>query len=553
MKKSCQNCSQEFEITSEDTVFYKNIGVPEPNWCPPCREMRRMAWCNEGVLYQRKCDQTGKPIISELSAENPRKVFSVQAFWSDDFNPLEYGRDFDFNRSFFEQFHELELSVPHQCVQIESSDINSEYTHQAGQNKNCYFIFHATFAEDCYYGYGVKKAKDCMDVHYCHGSELCYECIDVKNCNDLAWCQDCISCGSSAFLRDCVSCVDCFMCVGLRNKNYCFMNEQLSKEEYQERIKKIDTGSYEEFQKYWREFQNLQNKHPFRYLQNAMIENSLGDHLYNAKNSHYCFDCSDIEDCKYMTQIQLSAKNCYDIYQFGIHAELCYEGAMIGANAYNIKFCNLAVGQVADLTYCMHCHSSKENFACFGLKRNEFCILNKQYNKEAYFELKEKIIEHMKKTGEYGEFFPIKYSPHGYNETTAQFWYPMSKEQVKEKGWNWEENLPGTYGKETLTKIPDNIKDVKDDILKEILACSNCKKNYQIIPKELAYYRKKHLPIPRECFNCRRSNRMSLRNPRKFWLRKCMADGCSNEFYTTYSPESAKIVYCKTCYQKNTY
>ena len=44
------------------------------------------------------------------------------------------------------------------------------------------------------------------------------------------------------------------------------------------------------------------------------------------------------------------------------------------------------------------------------------------------------------------------------------------------KGWNWEENIPGTLGKETIKSedIPDKIEDVSENFLKEIFACSLC-------------------------------------------------------------------------------
>ena len=54
--------------------------------------------------------------------------------------------------------------------------------------------------------------------------ELCYDCIDVHRCYGLKASQDCINCNSSTFLRDCIGCQDCFLCVGLRNKKYCFEN-----------------------------------------------------------------------------------------------------------------------------------------------------------------------------------------------------------------------------------------------------------------------------------------------------------------------------------------
>jgi hypothetical protein len=464
---------------------------------------------------------------------------------------LDYGRDIDWGKSFFEQIHELELKVPHSCVSTDIGNINSEYTHHAGQEKNCYMLFHATFAEDCYYGYGVKKAKDCVDVHYCHGSEFCYECVDVKGCHSLAWCQDCFDCSSSRFLRDCIGCMDCFCCVGLRSKKYCFMNKQLTKEEYGAQMGKINLGSYKEVQKYWEEYKQLQKMHIFRYLNENMNENSLGDHLYKAKNCQFCFDCSDIEESKYCTQMQLGVKYCYDIYQYGVNAELCYECAMTGTNSYNNHFCYLCLWQVSDLTYCIESYNSKECFGCFGLKKNQYCILNKQYLKDEYFELKKKLIAKMKAEGEFGEFFPIKYSHSAYNETTAQVWYPKTKEEVLKNGWQWQDNLPGTFGKETVKEISDDIKDVPNSIVNEILACESCGKNYKIIPREFVFYKRHKFPLPKKCFECRRIVRMSLRNPRKFWKRKC--GKCGKELLSTFSPEREEKVCCEKCYLETVY
>jgi hypothetical protein len=544
---TCKNCQIQFQILDEDKSFYQKIGTSEPTWCPPCREMRRMAWCNERFLYNDKCGLCGKAIIGQLHPDNPRTQYCVDCWWGDKWDALSYGRDIDWDRSFMEQIHELELAVPHCCVSTDVGNINSEYTHHAGQEKNCYMLFHATFAEDCYYGYGVKKAKDCIDVHYCHESELCYECVDVKGCHSLAWAQDCFDCASSYFLRDCIGCMDCFCCTGLRNKKYCFMNEQLTKEEYDRRLNEIDLGDYEVFKKYWKDFKDLQMKHPFRFLTENMNENSLGDHLYKAKNCKFCFDCSDIEDCKYCTQMQLGVKDCYDVYQYGVTTQLAYECAMTGTNSYNNHFCYLCLWQVSDLTYCIESYSSKECFGCFGLKKNQYCILNKQYSEEEYFSLKERLIEKMKKDFEFGEFLPIKYSQSAYNETMAQIWYSKTKEEVVAKGWQWQDDLPGTYGKETLKNITANIKDVPDSIIDEILVCESCGKNYKIIPQELKFYRRFGLPLPRRCFDCRRLARMALRNPRKFWKRNC--DKCGVEIFSTYSPELEEIVYCRDCYR----
>ncbi len=555
LNMECKNCYCSFTIGEDDKKYYENISVPVPIWCPSCREMRRMAWCNEMYLYQNVCKLCGKKVIAQFGKDNPRPVYCVQCWWSEKWDPLTYAKKIDWEKSFFEQFHDLQLQVPHCCVSVDIGAINSEYTHHAGQEKNCYMIFHATFAEDCYYGYGLKKVQNCIDTHYCHSSQFCYECIDVKDCSHLSWSQDCFSCGFSSFLRDCVNCLHCFMCFGLRNKKYCFLNEQLTKDAYEKKIVQVNMGSHTFVQKYKAHFEEFQKKHTYRYLQNNMIENSLGDHLYNAKDSFFCFDASDIEKSKYCSQMQLGVRSCYDIYQYGVNAELCYEGAMIGTNAYNIHFCYLCLWQVTNLTYCIESYSSRDCFGCFGLNHNEYCILNQQYSKKEYFALRERLVEKMKKDGEFGEFFPLAHSQISYNESTAQLWYPLSKQQVLANGWRWQNNIHGSYGKETILEIPDDIKTVPETICQEILACETCKKNYKIIQQEMEFYQKYEYPIPHECFECRRIARMKKRNPRKFWERTCDNPECKEkvQFLSSYDPKRPEHVYCQQCYQKSVY
>ena len=124
---------------------------------------------------------------------------------------------------------------------------------------------------------------------------------------------------------------------------------------------------------------------------------------------------------------------------------------------------------------CQNC------FGCVALKHGEYSILNKQYSKEEYFKLKEKIIEKMKKDGEYGEFFPSKNSPFAYNESMAMISFPLKKEDVLKKELRWQDNIQQTKGKTTFFRIPDDINKVQDSIINEILECLICKRNYKII------------------------------------------------------------------------
>ena len=111
--RQCKKCQTIFNIEEKDDVFYKKINVSYPTFCPSCREIRRLIYRNERNLYHRKCDLTGKSIISIYSSDKPYKVYQKDAWFGDSWDPLEYGMDFDFNKSFFEQFNELLLKTPH--------------------------------------------------------------------------------------------------------------------------------------------------------------------------------------------------------------------------------------------------------------------------------------------------------------------------------------------------------------------------------------------------------------------------------------------------------
>ncbi len=119
----------------------------------------------------------------------------------------------------------------------------------------------------------------------------------------------------------------------------------------------------------------------------------------------------------------------------------------------------------------------------------------------------------------------------------------------------WQEKTTGTYGKETIKEgeIPETIGEVNENILKEILVCEECKKNFRITQAELSFYKRMNLPLPHKDFEYRHKERMSKRNPRKLWHRKCMKPGCTNEFETAYSPDRPETIYCEQCYQQEVY
>lgn len=546
MTKKCTHCSENFEITDEDQNFYKSLNIPAPTHCPDCRQQRRLTWRNERTLYKRKCDATGKDMVSIFSSDKPFKVYENEYWYSDKWNPMDYGRDFDFNRPFFEQFNELNQQVPQlsRCVfQLQ----NCDFVNQCGCSKNCYLIFEADFNENCYYSNNIFDSKVCMDLLMCVKCELCYESIDCENCYNIRYSQGCKNSSDSWFLKNCIGCKNCFGCINLRNKEYYFLNEKLSKEQYAEKLKTMHLGNYLYLQKARQNFLNFSEKYPHKYLQGNQNENSTGNYLFNTQNCTNCFDSNTCQDSKYLYNCRFM-KKCYDITCFGNSGmtEFCCDNHCIGINLRNVCFSDQIWEGCSDVFYSTLCvNNCRDLFGCSGLKHKQFCILNKQYSEADYKSIRTKIVEHMKKIGEWGEFFPPRISPFAYNETVAMEHFALTKEEALKQGYKWKNPDPKEYKKQTY-KIPTSIQEVPETIINEILACTTCGKNFKIIPEELKFYQRQGLPIPLKCHDCRHKDRSKLRKPRHLHTRTCQK--CSKSLETTYSSKDPELVYCEECY-----
>ena len=555
--KNCRQCQTVFVVTDEDRAFLKKIAptfagkrfdIPHPTLCPDCRQQRRITQINEFHLYRRTCDLTGKSIIADIHPLTPYKVYDQEVWYSDKWDAMDYGREFDFKRPFFEQYYELTLVVPHfNLFTGYQYDINCDYTNYAGKNKDCYLIFDADECQDCSYCYSLNSSKDTVDCYRTRLMELCYECVDCLKCYNGHFLQDCSNCRDSAFLKNCIGCSHCLMCSNLQNKEYHLHNRPVSKETFEQAMRSLSSRSVIDEAK--KQFAEFTLTFPQKALHGVQNEDVFGDYLTECKNVRTCFDSTRLWDCAYVWRSFLPVKDAMDCQDIG-DGELLYECSGVGYSAHNMLFsanCLDTLNNYLYSTFCMHC---KDLFGCCGLRHKQYCIFNKQYTKEEYEKTVAKILEHMHKTGEWGEFFPVQHSPFAYNETQANAYYPLTKAEVLARGWQWHEKDPNDYQLQKFI-TPDAIDAVSDTVIDDVLACRTCKKNYRIITKELTFYRRKNLPLPIDCFDCRHDVRRNKRNPRALFTRTCAK--CQKSIKTTYAPERPEIVYCEECYRAAIY
>ncbi|MCX6807385.1 MAG: hypothetical protein NTZ80_01060 [Patescibacteria group bacterium] len=558
----CIKCQSQFEITPEDLLFYDKISpvfndkrfqIPAPRLCPDCRLQIRLSFRHGGSLHSRLCDLSGKKMISMYPADTAFKVYESSEWWSDKWDGLNYGRGFDANRPFAEQFQDLYNSVPHVAL-VNTNAENSYYNSHTINSKNCYLIFGGTNNEDAMYGHFIISCKNVFDGMSINSCELCYEGISSIDCYDCKYFYSCRNCDDCLLVEDCQSCHSCIGCFGLRSKEYHVFNKPVSKDEYKKIKEFYASLNQQKLIDLKKKLNEIKSVEPHIYAHIYNSEECTGDMIFNCRNCLNSFDCRDCEDCKNLSFTPKS-KESYDC-TFNAPDGCQFTCDAVSTTGTHSAFVTSTIWYGNDVYYSIECHYSNHIFGCTGLRNQEYCILNKKYNKADYEKTVAQIIEQMQKTGEWGYFFPPKASPFAYNESLARYYFPSAEEQSLSYGWKWhsiDQSIPRVekiIPADKLGVLAD-INKVPDDILKWAIECAETKRPFMIQPAELKFYRNMGLPIPLFHPEVRHQKRILSHNPRHLWIRQC--NKCGIDMQTSYSPDRPETVYCEKCYLEAVY
>ncbi len=508
--------------------------------------------------------------------ESPFPIYCVNCWYSDKWDELSCGADYDFSKPFFEQMNDLFKKVPRANIFLRNI-VNGEYSNINGESKNVYLTYSANGSENAYYSKAVDKSKgvfDCLNTVSCGN---CYEVVRGENnynCSFLTLSRNCID---SSFLYDCSDCSNCFLCAGLCSKKFCIENKQYSESEYNDKVKHMNTRSRAGVKKVKEKWTELILKFPHRYAYIMRSVNSTGDDLEGDKNVKLSFEIYNSENTKFLLRC-FGAKDSYDGNNIA-NSEMVYEFAGGGANdSSRLLFSSNGIKNLRNAEYTDYCFSSSDVFGGISLRGKKYCILNRQYSEQEYKRLLPKVIQHMNNMPykdasgnvyKYGEFFPPELSTFCYNESLAQEYFTLTKDEAEKRGYSWkdreERNLDINIKYED---IPDDIKNVNEEIVGKVIECGHrgacnerCTGAFKIIQEEFYFYIKAGIPLPGLCPNCRYYERLKQKNPIKLWHRACMCENmshghkekCQNEFETPYAPERPEKIYCEECYNKEVY
>lgn len=545
---TCKGCGVPFEISLRDLEFHRMLLVPIATFCPMCRRIRRREFVNYTTLYRRKCDVPGheEMLVSLIPSGARFPVYDFDYYWNGDWDSLSYGRLYDFSRSFFDQFFDLFSAFPQPASTRDPQSLRCDYTAYGLQNKDCYYLFGGMKSENVLYGNWPIDTKDCVDVFVSWSCERSYEIVHSSRCYASKFMYFCESCMHCAFMYDCRGCEDCFGCVHLKNKKYCFFNEQLTKEEYDRRVHKFDFGSRRALTIAREQFLQFLQRTPTRAIFNEKCVDSLGTLLQNCRDAYWCFFAIGSEHVRY-TELNLRARDSMDMLlgtgpERVYYSILPYEGSDIVCSV-NMR------GQCMQVEYSMNLKGCKDCFGCIGLTNKAFCILNTQYTEDEYWTLVDRIKTHMLERKEYGEFFPSSCSPFPYNASLAQLLMPMSESEAHYRGLWWAEPesrgfLGKIYDDQTM---PDHIHDVSDDVLQSAVRCASSSRLFNITRQELEFFRRERIALPIFHPFIRLYDR--FRWVDFLTLKEGKCSKCGVTVWKSVHSEYCKIVYCEACYQ----
>lgn len=548
----CRFSGENFYVRPEDMTFYRQIRVPLPTLSPLERSRRRMAFAPSYNFYRVKSTASGALIISVYPPGMPFKIYEHGLWFSDSWDPMEFAQEYQPGKSFFEQFRALQVLVPRPSLFADTSNVNSDYTNGTHHLKNSYMTFDSVYGENQYYSEACPESNDCIDCWVLEKSDTCYKSWggQLQRCT---FCLYSFQCFESTFLYDCTNCEYCFMSSNLRNKKYYFYNKPLAKEEYEKKMREINLGNYEVFERYHKEFEELKQNAIRKSTFNERAIHSVGDWVLNSRDCFNVLFALDSERVAY-SQGLAQYRDSYDCL-FGYNGELCYEfmATSMAEGNHGNRFSSL-VNTSRNLEYSDLCYNCHDCFGCVGLRNKSFCIFNKQYSEEEYWEIVDGIKTAMLTAGEYGEFFPPELSSFPYRASLITNYQGYDDfDNAKRYGYRMEE-IPqdvSSRGQEDLvlsSKLPLDIKDADDSIIEKVILDEENNKKFRITRYELEFYRKHNLPLPRlHPFIRMNQWRKDFDLRLRFFDRPCSR--CGTMMQTIYAPDRPeKNIYCEQCY-----
>lgn len=550
MQRMCRVTGWTFEPMSEEMTLRRKLGIDgTPDLHPVFRFMLLGAFWQHWNLHKRPCSKTGNMIISVYPEDCPYLVWHKDE-WLQHADPP--GADVDMSKAVFPQLWSFFSRSPI-AHNIGAGNENCEYTDDWWYSKNCYLCHSGVTCEDLRYCYRTTHTQDSQFCVFSFDSQRCVDLINCHTCFQVRYAQNCAQCSDGAFLYDCRNCRNCMFCCNLRSKQYCFENQQCSKEDYEQKAAAWELRSQQTYDCAKQTFHRMMRTNAWhRALFVEQSKECTGNYIDGCKNCKNCYFLSnDMRDCAHVLRGGVEVHDALDCLS-AFKSELLYLTCCPQDQCSDVQFCCNVI-QCKWMRYSMHCFQCEHCFGCCGLVGRKYHIFNRPCPPEEYEVRTTAMIMHMQKTGEYGKFFPASFAAVPYEETIAGFYWPLPQDRAKEFGFHVreQETVRPTDGLDP-SEIPDRSDAADSTLTGRVFWDDTAKRPFQISATDVAFAQFLGTPLP-SMYYARRLQENCRQIPFNGALQQVTCARCKERTHTSWPEEYADRILCETCYLQEVY
>ncbi len=412
--------------------------------------------------------------------------------------------DYDESISFLENYGKLFRQIPHPRMLARNSE-NCDYVDDVISSKDSYLSF--MIITDCSNNlYSLIVKENCHNI--INSINILNNCSNifmsnaVMNSHNIFYSSNIINSSDVWFSSNLMACTHCIFCDWLEWKKYHIENKEYSKEEYKIKKEEIlkDKNNFIEYRN--KVGKKLTNFGSTEVTGNSILEST------NVENGNYLYRVHGGRNLIMVAGSEWD-RNIYDaIFAGSLAADDMYGVMICGINTSDIYCSYSIIDNSSNVFYSYALDTCSYCIGCIWLKNKSYCILNKQYTKEQWEILANKIFASMEDDGTLWDFFSPDINPFYFNDTFAWLIGNHKKEEIEKEGYLWREDtikvdvneswdIISTDDLDEFEISENNTWNIKPEILKKVIQ-DNQWNYYRIVKPEYDFLMKHWLPLPRD-------------------------------------------------------
>ncbi len=340
--------------------------------------------------------------------------------------------EYNFEKDFFGNFSFILSNTPIASIFHYKDNLNSDYTDIAVDSKNAYLSSCVVlYSQNVCYSFMVRG--ECIyifnSLYVSENSENVYFSRWVIKSYKIFYSSYITNSNNIWFSSNLIWCSECISCSNLINQKYCINNKKLSKQNYLKEKDKILKNKRDFLNKYINTDKIWKNYWSENISWNYVINSE------NVENGNYVSWTQDAKNIMFIWAKSLN-KNFYDV--FIAWWSWRYDNYWV-QNTWgsDLVFCSACIWYSMNIFYSYFLDGCSYCIWCVWLKNKSYCILNKQYSKEEWEIMADKIFNQMNIDWILWDFFPWDLNPFYFNDTVAWLIWWFLKEEVEKEGYMW--------------------------------------------------------------------------------------------------------------------